>query len=83
MLQSMIRQPAAAKALGRPTTSFYEDIKKGLITKPVKLSERSVAWPQLEIQALQQARIAGKTPDEIRQLVSKLMADRANEGGAK
>lgn len=46
------------------------------MTPPVNLGGRSVAWPEDEIIAINNALIAGKTKDEIKDLVKKLIADR-------
>jgi prophage regulatory protein len=43
-----------------------------LWTKPVRLGPRCVGWPEHETAALNAARIAGKTDNEIRALVVKL-----------
>jgi hypothetical protein len=51
---------------------------QGLWTKQVKLGPRAVGWPAHEVAALNAARIAGKTDDEIRALVVKLHAARKN-----
>lgn len=44
--------------------------------KAVQLGPRSVGWPEDEVQAILSARIAGKSTNEIRTLVEKLMAAR-------
>jgi len=61
---------------GGSRTTHYSRIHEGLMTKPVSIGVNSVAWPEHEIQAILTARVAGKSDDEIRALVSKLMADR-------
>ena len=52
--------------------SIYKLIRKGLWTKPVRLGMRSVGWPEAEVHAICQARIAGKTDDDLRKLVVEL-----------
>jgi prophage regulatory protein len=47
-----------------------------LWTKQVNLGTRCVGWPAGEVSALNAARIAGKSDDEIRALVVKLEAAR-------
>jgi prophage regulatory protein len=54
---------------------IYNNIKDGLLPHPVKLG-RSSAWPESEIEAINAAIIAGKSDDEIRQLVRELEAAR-------
>ncbi|MEJ1958365.1 MAG: hypothetical protein WDM70_02000 [Nitrosomonadales bacterium] len=51
-----------------------------LMTAPVSLGVHSVAWPEKEIMSINAARVAGKTDDEIRTLITKLMVDRKNFG---
>ena len=62
----------------RSTASIYQLIKKGLWTKPVNINVRSVGWPDSEILAINAARIAGQTDDQIRELVQSLHAKRNN-----
>lgn len=70
------RRPTVESETGRHTSSLYEDIQKGLMVRPVKIGGRAVAWPADEVRAINAARIAGKTPDEIQRLVLKLEAAR-------
>jgi prophage regulatory protein len=44
----------------------------------VAIGERAVGWPNCEVQAINAARIAGKTEAEIRELVARLHAKRAS-----
>ncbi len=62
----------------RSTASIYQLIKKGLWPKPVNINGRSVGWPDAEILAINAARIAGQTDDQIRELVQSLHAKRNN-----
>jgi len=52
--------------------TIYGDIHAGLFTVPVQIGERAVGWPDTEVKAILAARIAGKTDDQIRELVNKL-----------
>ena len=56
----------------RSTASIYQLIKKGLWPKPVNINVRSVGWPDSEILAINAARNAGQTDDQIRDLVKRL-----------
>jgi len=60
----------------RSHASVYNAINEGLFTKPVKLGQRSVGWPDYEVTAIMAARIAGKSETEIRELVKRLHAKR-------
>lgn len=79
-MQTLLTLTGVSSALHRSRSSIYSDIAQGTLPRPVKLGERSVAWPQSEIAAIQNARIAGKSEDEIRELVSSLQASRGKVG---
>ena len=57
-------------------STLYLRVKQGLITPPVRLSERCSVWPEYEISAINTARIAEKSNDEIRELVRQLQQQR-------
>jgi prophage regulatory protein len=61
----------------RSNASIYNLIRDGLWTKPVPIGQRSVGWPDSEVQALCAARIAGRSDSEIRELVDRLHEKRA------
>lgn len=61
----------------RSKTSIYAAIKAGLFTKPVPIGQRTVGWPDFEVETLNAARIAGQTEDVIRTLVDALHTQRA------
>ena len=74
---SILRMPAVKAETGhRSHASIYNAIKAGLFTKPVKSGQRSVGWVMTEVQAINAARIAGKSETEIRDLVMRLHAKR-------
>ena len=77
-LISMLRLPTVLRVRGVGKSTHYVDVQNGLVTPPVHIGERSVAWPDSEIEAIVAARIAGKSNDEIRELVSQLIAERQN-----
>lgn len=66
----------ALAATGKTRTPFYDDIKKGIMVRPVKIGPRAAAWPAHEIEAIVQARIAGASETELRKLVDRLHAQR-------
>ncbi|MCX7241190.1 MAG: AlpA family phage regulatory protein [Burkholderiales bacterium] len=61
----------------RSHASIYNAINHGLFTKPVKIGQRAVGWPDSEVEAINAARIAGKSEAEIRELVKRLHAKRS------
>ena len=75
---SILRMPAVKAETGhRSHASIYNAIKAGLFTKPVPIGMRSVGWPDFEVKAINTARIAGLPESEIRALVTRLHAKRA------
>jgi len=69
--------PAVKAETGhRSHASIYNAIKAGLFPTGVAIGQRSVGWPSEEVQAINVARIAGKSETEIRELVSRLHAKR-------
>jgi len=75
-LNPLYRRPIVEQVTGDSRTTIYRKIKAGLFTKPVNIGGERVAWPANEIDAINRARIAGKTDDQIRALVSELEAAR-------
>lgn len=70
---SILRMPAVKAETGhRSHASIYNAVRAGLFTQPVPIGLRSVGWPDYEVSALTAARIAGKSQDEIRELVHQL-----------
>lgn len=84
MSQTIQRLHAVLQARGRSRSSHYLDIRQGLFTRPVQIGLRAVGWPAYEVDAINAARIAGRSEDEIRALVLKLeTARKAATGGAR
>ena len=76
MSHKILRLPSIKNRSGVSRSTVYLRISQGLWTAPVHLGPRAVGWPDYECDSLNAARIAGKTDDEIRQLVITLEADR-------
>ena len=75
---SILRMPAVKAETGhRSHASIYNAIKEGLFTTGVAIGQRSKGWPSEEVNAINAARIAGKSETEIRELVNRLHAKRA------
>jgi prophage regulatory protein len=72
MPQTILRLPTVKVASGLSRSTIYLRISQRLFVKPVSLGARAVGWPADEVTAINSARIAGKTDDEIRSLVFKL-----------
>ncbi|PJC20462.1 MAG: transcriptional regulator [Comamonadaceae bacterium CG_4_9_14_0_8_um_filter_57_21] len=75
---SILRMPAVKAETGhRSHASIYSAVKGGLFTKPIRIGQRAVGWPSDEVQSINAARIAGKSDAQIRELVDRLHAKRA------
>lgn len=61
---------------GRGRSSHFIAIRRGLFVPPVAISERSKRYPDYEVEAINAAVVAGKSDEEIRQLVAMLIASR-------
>lgn len=72
------RKQLEAAGCGARST-IYLRVAQGLFTKPVKLGARAVGWPAREVAAINAARIAGQSDDNIRKLVQRLQAARGEE----
>jgi prophage regulatory protein len=73
----ILRLKACLEKSGDTRSPFYAKTLAGLMTRPVKMgSGRAVGWPEHELDAIINARIAGAADDEIRKLVDKLHAAR-------
>jgi prophage regulatory protein len=57
-LLCLLRLPAVRARVGLGRSAIYAGVTAGTFPAPVKLGERCVAWPEHEIQAWIQARIA-------------------------
>jgi prophage regulatory protein len=76
MKRTILRIPAVKSYSGLSRSTIYLRIAQGLWTKPVSLGARAVGWPSDEVEAINAARIAGKSDEEVRALVAKLEAAR-------
>ena len=70
---SILRMSAVKAKTGHAShASVYTAIHDRLFTVPVPIGQRAVGWPDTEVKAINAARIAGKSDDQIRELVAKL-----------
>lgn len=62
---------------GYTKSPLYDDISKGLFTRPVKIGgARAAGWPEYEVDRIIAARIAGASDAEVRKLVESLHEQR-------
>lgn len=69
---ALLRTPDVCAVTGMARPTLYEAMAKGLFPRPIKLGEKSSAWPASECNAVLAARIRGATEDELRVLVVEL-----------
>ena len=75
-MRSLLRYPAVESKSGLGHSTLCALIANGLWTKPVRVSLRTSAFPDDEVEAMIEARRAGLNEDEIRKLVEQLHAAR-------
>lgn len=78
-LEEFISPAEMPKYTGNAYSTNYADVKDGLLPPPVKTRGRSSGWVAREVAAVQKARIAGKTEDEIKELVRQLVLQRQDQ----
>jgi len=76
MQNTIIRLPTVIAHTGLSRSTIYLRIKQGSFPAPVSLGARAVGWPSTDIDALNNARIAGKSENEVRALVIDLEKER-------
>ena len=79
MDDKLLRIKAISKLSGNSRSTIYLRQLQGLWPKPVRLGPRMVAWPASEVQAINDARIAGKTDEEIKVLVKTIEKNRLSK----
>jgi len=70
------RQLAVLLRLGLSRSSHYSRIKEGLLPPSISLGSRAVGYFEHETNTVLAAMIAGKSKDEIKELVKSLVAQR-------
>lgn len=69
---AILRRKQVQTLSGYSRSTLYSRMADGLWPKPVHLGPRAVGWPAREVQALNEARIAGLSDSAIRDLVQQL-----------
>lgn len=80
----IIRMPVLVSQYGEPASTTYWRISRGEQVPPVKLGPRAAGWIEEEVEQVARARAAGKSTEEIRALVRRLVEARKQgaPGGA-
>lgn len=84
---TILRLPSVKAEMGhRSDASIYNAIRAGLFPVGIKIGQRARGWPDYEVKAINTARVAGKSDDDIRELVKFLHSKRIKleifEGGS-
>jgi len=78
---NILRLPTVKAKLGhRSDASVYNSIRAGTFTAGVAIGQRARGWPEHEVDAINLAKVAGKSDDDIRILVKLLYDQRASYG---
>ena len=74
---AILRLPSVKAEMGhRSDASIYNAIRAGLFPVGEKIGQRAKGWPSDEVAAINAARIAGQSDDELKALVIRLQAKR-------
>ena len=69
----ILRLQEVKKVFGyRSNASVYTAIRSGLFPRGVAIGQRAKGWPDYEVNAIVESRVAGATDDELRELVRQL-----------
>lgn len=77
-----LRVSDLARRRGHARSTAYRYVEHGLLTPAIRLGPGCAVWPVAEVDAIDQARIAGANDDEIRRLVAELIAARKQKAAA-
>jgi prophage regulatory protein len=78
----ILRKPQVITLTGYSKSTLYNRIRAQLFPPPISLGERAVGFVQSECEAVLQAMIAERSPEQIKTLVRELITDRtANKCG--
>ena len=78
MVHTILRLSSVKARCGYSRSTIYLRISQGLWPRPVSLGPRAVGWPAGEVEAINAARIAGKSDADIRALVTQLQTQRGH-----
>lgn len=73
----ILRRKQVEALTGYSRSTIYLRITQGLFVRPVSLGARAVGFPAGDVEALNAARISGRSEAQIRELVAKLEAERS------
>ena len=73
---ALLRLPEVIRLSGYSRSMLYALISQGLYPKPVKISDRAVAWPSDEVEQMVLAVVAKRSLEQRRDLVSTIESSR-------
>lgn len=73
---SFLRRKEVEARTGLARSTIYKMVSAGEFPAPVRIFGAAVGWPSNEVDAITAARIAGKSPHEVRELVALLQTRR-------
>lgn len=77
MRDHFMRLPNTMALTGSSRSKLYADIKNKTFPPQISIGSRAVAWLSSEIDAWLTARAAGVSEDDLRDLVARLIKERA------
>lgn len=75
----LLRLPGVRTLTGKGRTTLFEAWQDGRFPPPLRLG-RAIAWPLAEVEEINRAHIRGDNSEQLRELVRRLVAARANGG---
>ncbi len=72
-----LRLPQVKDRTGESTSAVYAGAAAGTFPKPLKIASNTSGWLEHEVDAVLRARARGDSKEQIRQLVSDLVAQRS------
>ena len=77
--EKFLRRPDVLAMVGVRKTSLDTAIADGIFPPPIKLlGARAVGWVASEVEAVIQARLTGRSNDDVRALVAGLVSNRGH-----
>jgi predicted DNA-binding transcriptional regulator AlpA len=76
MTDTFLSPRDTANRLSVSKSTLYLLVQKGFLPPPVNLPVRRVCWRQSEIDAMQDALVAGQSHEQLRELAASLTAKR-------
>jgi prophage regulatory protein len=77
IMETILKLTEVCQVTGNSRSKIYAEANAGLFPAPIKTGMRASGWIAREVDAVNRARVAGWTDEEIRGLVTRLKAARA------